>query len=86
MKIGIAVLCRMTSDRLPGKALAEINGKKAIQHVIDRVIRAASEYDIVLATSSESTDDELVEYFIGSDIKVFRGNLGLNLRILFMRV
>lgn len=52
---------RYASTRLPGKPLADINGKPMIQHVYERVKRATLVDDVMVAT-----DDERIAAVVGS--------------------
>jgi spore coat polysaccharide biosynthesis protein SpsF len=52
MNIGIVILCRFDSKRLPGKILHDINGRPIIGHIIERIRYAASNRSIVVATSN----------------------------------
>lgn len=47
--IGI-IPARYASSRFPGKALADIHGKPMVQHVVERVSRAALLDDVLVAT------------------------------------
>ena len=53
MKIGIAILCRYSSSRLPGKILREINGRTILGHIKDRLQRGCKGYPIVVTTSDD---------------------------------
>jgi spore coat polysaccharide biosynthesis protein SpsF len=75
MKIGIAVLCRYSSTRLPGKVLKPIAGKPLLQHIIDRLKQLQPERLVVVATSEESSDDPIAEYCREHQIEYFRGSL-----------
>ncbi|MGD8679770.1 MAG: 3-deoxy-manno-octulosonate cytidylyltransferase [Lysobacterales bacterium] len=48
----IVIPARMTSQRLPGKPLAEIAGKPLVQHVFERALESAA-HQVVIATDSE---------------------------------
>lgn len=76
MKTGIIIFSRMSSIRLPGKALIKIGEKKLIEHVIDRSYLISND-PIILATSNNITDDILVTYVKKNrpDINIFRGDL-----------
>jgi spore coat polysaccharide biosynthesis protein SpsF len=65
----------MGSTRLPGKVLADIAGTPLIVRLLER-IRVAHEIDaIVVATTTDAEDDELVKFLGGrSDCQVFRGS------------
>ncbi len=72
----IAILqARMTSSRLPGKVLRQIVGKPMLWHQINRVKRAR-EYDrLIIATSSDPSDDPIAELCRELKTECFRGNL-----------
>ncbi len=75
MKVGIIILCRYDSSRLPGKILKEINGKPILLYIIERLSCVVSTNSIVVATSEENSDDPIVEFCRKSGIQVFRGSL-----------
>lgn len=76
MKIGALIPVRLASERLPGKALKDICGRPAVHHLLDRV--AACRYvadpkDIVVCTTTESSDDRLVDAVEEFGCSHFRG-------------
>lgn len=72
----VAILqCRMTSTRLPGKALLDLCGKTLLARVVERTQAAQTLDDIWVATSTDSTDDIIVRAVNELDAKVFRGPL-----------
>lgn len=73
--VGVAILCRTSSSRLPGKVLKPINGKTIIQHIYDRVAQIVPKENIVITTSTEASDDVIEEYCKENDLKYFRGDL-----------
>ncbi|MDA3883772.1 MAG: hypothetical protein PF481_10870 [Bacteroidales bacterium] len=75
MNIGIIILCRYNSSRLPGKILKTINGKTILDYIIERIETVVSRSHIIVATSTESTDNPIVEYCSNHSIQVFRGSL-----------
>lgn len=75
MRIGVVILCRYNSSRLPGKILRDLNGKPALQHTYDRLRKLINAEDIVVATSTEETDDPIVDYCASNNISVVRGDL-----------
>ncbi len=75
MQIGIALLCRLSSSRLPGKHLLNIDGRAVLGHIMDRVQRGASGYPLVVATSTDLSDDPLVQYCRRSNYQYYRGPL-----------
>ncbi len=73
--VGAIVTVRMSSSRLPGKALMNINGIPSILVVLDRVKRIKGLDKIIVATSTESSDDELVAFLLGHNFQIYRGDL-----------
>ena len=66
---------RMTSTRLPGKVLLPILGMPMIGRQIERLRRASSLDGLVVATSTDPSDDELASYLATLDVPVVRGAL-----------
>ncbi len=66
---------RMGSSRLPGKVLLDIAGKPMLQHVIERTRRARRIDALVVATSSEPSDDPIAEFCSGLKVACARGSL-----------
>ncbi len=66
---------RMTSSRLPGKVLEPILGVPMIGRQIERLARASSLDGLVVATSVDASDDELVAYLGTLGVPVVRGSL-----------
>ncbi len=75
MTLGIVVLCRYSSKRLPGKILCEINGLSVLGHIVARIRYAVPEVPISVATSSDSSDDPVAEYCRRARLECFRGSL-----------
>eukprot|EP00003_Mantamonas_plastica_P030355 TRINITY_DN749_c0_g1_i3.p1 TRINITY_DN749_c0_g1~~TRINITY_DN749_c0_g1_i3.p1 ORF type:complete len:950 (-),score=328.36 TRINITY_DN749_c0_g1_i3:178-3027(-) len=65
---------RMGSTRLPGKTLMKIKGFPVLQHVVERVRRAATIDEVVVATSSQACDDEIADFCAQMDYPVCRGS------------
>ncbi len=65
----------MSSSRFPGKVLASFRGEPLIRHVVRGVGRAIAPSDIVVTTSSKSSDDPVASYVESLQINVFRGPL-----------
>jgi spore coat polysaccharide biosynthesis protein SpsF (cytidylyltransferase family) len=68
------IQARMTSTRLPGKVMADLCGKPALEHMIERVRRAELLDDIVVATTVNADDDPVSDLCRRLDIQVFRGD------------
>lgn len=71
-RVGIISQARMTSTRLPGKVLMQAGGKSMLEWHIER-LRSAG-YPIILATTTNVTDDPLVELADRLGVEVFRGS------------
>lgn len=72
----IAIIqARMSSSRLPGKVLMDIAGKPLLQHMLERVRKAKSVDDIILATTTDPSDDTLVQFCKTQNFLYFRGSL-----------
>ena len=65
----------MSSSRFPGKALAPLNGSPMISSIIDGVARVFDRQAVIVATSSELSDDPLAMYVQYLGVNVFRGPL-----------
>lgn len=68
-------MCRMSSSRLPSKALLLIREKPIIQHIIERAKLVSSADIVVLCTSVDKKDDILESIAKKNDVEVFRGSL-----------
>lgn len=75
MAILAIVQARMSSSRLPGKVLMDIEGIPMIGRQIERIRKADSISEVIVATSVHASDDPLVGYLESIDVKVQRGPL-----------
>jgi spore coat polysaccharide biosynthesis protein SpsF len=72
----LAILqARMSSTRLPGKVLEPIEGMPLILRAIERISRARSLDGLVLATSTDPSDDPLAAVARDAGVEVRRGDL-----------
>ena len=72
----LAILqARVSSTRLPGKVLKPILGRPMILRQIERIERATKIDQLIVATSSDITDDPLAQLCIENDTTCFRGSL-----------
>jgi spore coat polysaccharide biosynthesis protein SpsF len=69
------VQARMSSTRYPGKVLAPLAGQPMILRQLERIQRAKTLHAIVVATSTDASDDELAEIVKASGFDVVRGDL-----------
>jgi spore coat polysaccharide biosynthesis protein SpsF len=74
MKIVATVEARMTSSRLPGKVLLPALGRPMLAHLTRRLKAVPSIDAIVLATTTNATDDVLAEFAECHGILSFRGS------------
>ena len=66
---------RMSSSRLPGKILTDIDGQPMLQRVFVRTSRAATVTETIFATTTDPSDDPVAEYCEFSGIPFTRGSL-----------
>ena len=64
----------MTSRRLPGKVLLPAAGKPMLAHLIERLRRVPSLAEIVVATTTNATDDPVTEVAGAAGAQCFRGS------------
>lgn len=69
------VLARLSSSRLPAKALRQVRGVPMIGYVLDRLQHCESVGRVIVATSTEGVDDPLVDYCESVGAETFRGSL-----------
>jgi len=75
MRVVGIIQARMSSRRLPGKVLRKVNGKAIIEYLIDSIRRSRFITDIVIATSTDATDQPIVDYAKEASIPCVRGSL-----------
>ena len=76
MNIGAIIQARMGSTRLPGKILTKIADKPMLWHVIQRTAESSLMNKIIIATTTNSADDCIVDFANSFDILFFRGSEG----------
>lgn len=74
MTVTAIIQARMGSSRLPGKVLKEVNGKPLLLHQINRLKKCRKIDNLVVATTVENQDNQLVEFCNKHNINVFRGS------------
>jgi spore coat polysaccharide biosynthesis protein SpsF len=72
--ISISIEARMNSTRLPGKTLKFINGKPALEIMVNRVRRTKFASKIIIATTTNCQDDAIVEWCKMNNVNYFRGS------------
>ena len=68
------IAARMASTRRPGKALADLCGKPMIERLSERILCSDQVDQIILATTTLNSDNELEEWAISKGYQVFRGS------------
>lgn len=69
------IQARMSSTRLPGKVLMPVMGKPLLGHMVERVRPATEVDELVVATSTEASDDPIARWCGDNGVKVVRGSL-----------
>lgn len=75
MKIVTVIQARMSSTRLPGKIMLPILGKPLLLRMIERVQEAKLIGKLVIATSTNTEDDEVELLCSNNNLYSFRGHL-----------
>ena len=68
------IIVRLSSKRLPNKALKDINGNPAIVHLINRIKKSKLITNIILCTTTNKEDDHLELIAKENNIEFFRGH------------
>jgi spore coat polysaccharide biosynthesis protein SpsF len=74
MKIAVVIQARMASSRLPGKVLLDLAGAPLLQRMIERVRTAKTEFEVVVATSADTSCDEIAALCHKMQVTCFRGH------------
>ena len=69
------IQARFTSKRLPGKALRLLGEKNLLERTINRLKQSEKISAIMVATSSEKTDDPIAEHAQEIGTEIYRGDL-----------
>lgn len=74
MKTVAIVQARMTSTRLPGKVLADLVGAPMLERELARVRNAKTIDEVVVATTTNTTDEPVASLCARLDVGCFRGS------------
>ena len=74
MKIVAIIQARMGSSRLPGKVLMDLAGEPVLVRCVNRICRARSINEIVVATTSKPADDAILNLCRQKNWPCFRGS------------
>ena len=72
---GIIIQARMSSTRLPGKVLKKLARRTVLWHVVERCTHSKEADKIIIATSTDKSDDAISNFCASRHIPVFRGSL-----------
>ena len=72
--IATVIQARMGSTRLGGKVLMNVLGKPLLQLMVERVGHSKLSEEIIIATTTNRLDDEIVKLCSKLKIRCFRGN------------
>ena len=75
MKTVAIIQARMSSSRLPGKVLMKVKNKPLLMYMYERVSASTEIDEIIVATSTEESDNEIVNFCKKSNLKYMRGSL-----------
>lgn len=69
------IQARMSSSRLPGKVLADLGGQPALAWMTRRAARATRIDDVVVATTTDASDDPVAAWCAAENVPVYRGSM-----------
>lgn len=75
MRVIAIIQARMSSTRLPGKVLMPLAGQPVLGHVVERIRACQTIADVVVATSSDATDDDIEAWCKSVGVSCYRGSL-----------
>lgn len=70
-----AIQARTSSSRLPGKVLADVEGRPLVLRVVERALQARHVERVVVLTSTDPSDDALAGFLEREGVEVRRGPL-----------
>ena len=75
MSVIAIIQARMSSTRLPGKVLLPLGGVPALNHVVSRIRSCKTIDKVLVATSTDPSDDAIETYCGESNFDLYRGSL-----------
>ena len=75
MNVVAIIQARMSSTRLPGKVLMELAGKPVLEHVVSRIKSCKTIQKVVVATSTDESDDAIERWCESLGVACYRGSL-----------
>ena len=74
MKIAVVIQARMSSSRVPGKVIMEVEGKPILLYLLDRLNLADLGLPIIVATSKEDVDQQIFDFCSQYGVECYRGS------------
>lgn len=74
MNFDIFIPVRLSSTRLANKAMIDLNGKPIIKYLIERMQHTKNIKNVVVCTTTNTSDDKLSEYLQRENVEFFRGS------------
>jgi len=75
MKVVAIIQARMSSTRLPGKVLMPLAGQPVLAHVVQRSQACRKVNEVVVATSTDTSDDAIEKWCADNQVSLYRGSL-----------
>jgi spore coat polysaccharide biosynthesis protein SpsF len=75
MRTVAIIQARMSSSRLPGKVLQDIAGQPMLVRVLERARKAKTVDDVIVATTTDSSDDPIETMCRARGYLVYRGSM-----------
>lgn len=72
--IAAIIQARIGSSRLPGKIMLNVCGKPLLEHLIHRIKNSKKLDKIIIATTTNKEDNEVVDFCSSRNIAFFRGS------------
>ena len=92
MNCSIFIPVRLKSERLPKKAFKKIDGKPIIQLLVERLQKVKNIKNIVVCTTDDPSDDELVKFLEKNSMiahiqlcKIVGKNILLNVEMMMLK-
>ena len=75
MRAMVVIQARMSSSRLPEKVLRPLAGKPMLGYLVEKMQRASEAAGVVVATSSDTSDDPVERFCSAVGVDYYRGPL-----------
>lgn len=75
IQVGAVLVARMSSSRLPGKVLSEVNHKPLLKYTLERLTNSGLDLQLFVATSTMASDDPIEAFARENELQCIRGDL-----------